>query len=289
MTRTGKPQADRSRMNLLENLLVGGLRSTLSVPLESGVSFFIHSNIDQEGICLLFDLDWGGASPLIGDEEYKPDYLVLFAPNATRREELSRAAGRRQTQAPGWIATLVELKGQERKARRHGVEQLESGFKLLRRAFGEHLPTSLGVCWQGVLLTPPNGDIPREQLLRAARAGLPILPLQSNHKADLYPLVRSPIDPSRVVPPGARSRPVQDRPPLTRALVDTVREPFGRGERQGVRVDLRSSAGRLRLSLSRDQAVLEAGEPALHELVQRALAESCGADAPGSWRLASRG
>jgi hypothetical protein len=168
-----------SLFNFFENLLVFCATPSRSVPPESGVEFHISSKVKDEGVCVLFKID-RRRDPLIRGRAIKPDYMAFYA---------SRN---------GCICTIIEMKGRERKNLEHGIEQIKELRDRLRTEISEHLP---GACkgrikFQGILLMPFNADVPRIKIQNEAQAGFHILPLQYDHKAELYRYVRTEVHPS---------------------------------------------------------------------------------------------
>src|SRR5262245_58986833 len=73
-----KDHLDWNLFGFLENMLIFCAMKTRNVPKESGVQFRIHSEVKDEGVCILFKID-RGRDPLVKGEGVKPDYLVLYA------------------------------------------------------------------------------------------------------------------------------------------------------------------------------------------------------------------
>lgn len=171
---TKKDKLNWNLFGFLENLLIFCATTTRSVPEESGVHFQISPSIKTDGICLLFKIDRAG-DPLMGRESIKPDYMALHIT------------------ASSCICTIIEMKGREEKATEHGIDQIKALRDQLHREFARHLPGAFcsHVKYQGILLTPYNASVPNKRILQEARAGLPIVQLQYNNKAELYPYVRT--------------------------------------------------------------------------------------------------
>lgn len=179
--RSGAP-ADTDRLdwrefNLLENLLVFCVAPSRAVPKESGVCFQIASKVKDEGVCLLFHID-RGAESILGSHAIRPDYLVVYA---TEDE---------------CICTIIEMKGRERKNAEHGIDQMKALRERLRSEIQEHLPRRCKVYFQGILLTPYNAQVPLQELAAESRSGFTIIPVQYDHRAELYPYIRSRLVPS---------------------------------------------------------------------------------------------
>lgn len=157
---------DWQQYNFLENLLIFCAMKERSVPKESGVHFRITFNERDASLCLLFKID-RKADPLVREKVARPDYLAFFA-----RDNLC-------------LCTLIELKGKNDLVR--GVEQVVSLKNILRREFQDHLPNRLRakIQFQAILVCPFNSQVPNRQILKEASAGLRILPIQCNQKAEL--------------------------------------------------------------------------------------------------------
>ncbi|NUQ75514.1 MAG: hypothetical protein HUU21_18365 [Polyangiaceae bacterium] len=163
----------RRDFNFLENLLAFCVHPSRNVPEESGVHFQISSAIKDKGVCLIFKID-RGSDPLIPDTEHKPDYMTFFA----SRDRC--------------ICTIIELKGTDSKKLKHGIEQIRALRDKLRNEIAAHLPRKCrgSITFQGLLLTPPNSDIPRHQIEREKNNGLTILALQWPHQFQLFDYVQ---------------------------------------------------------------------------------------------------
>ena len=179
-----KRAADWGRYNLVENLLVAGRMPSRCVPVESGISFFIDSKIKEEGLCLVFQVDWKGDPPLIPQDEVKPDYLALFAP----------------WEGP-WLATIIELKGKNEQRLGEGIGQIQHFHEKYRPQIEAALPAWQRITWQGLLLHPQHATIPLGKIQRTLNTNCPIRPVQMgvNHRTDLYPFVRQRVPPSTTV------------------------------------------------------------------------------------------
>ncbi|MCK6591446.1 MAG: hypothetical protein L6Q76_28160 [Polyangiaceae bacterium] len=151
----------RRDFNFLENLLAFCVHPSRNVPEESGVHFQISSAIKDKGVCLIFKID-RGRDPLIPGSEPKPDYMTLFA----SRERFI------------WL--------------KRGIEQIRALRDKLRNEIAAHLPRKCrgSITFQGLLLTPPNSDIPRHQIEREKNNGLTILALQWPHQFQLFDYVQ---------------------------------------------------------------------------------------------------
>jgi hypothetical protein len=167
------------------------------VPRESGVHFQIASRIRDEGLCLVFHVDQGADAVVDG---VRPDYLVLYC------------------DARRCLCTIVELKGTERKNLEHGIEQIVTFHGQLRAQVREHLPRKCRIDYQGLLLTPFNAQVPLRKL-KAIEKTIRIVPLQYDHKAELYPYVRAPADPAARY----EHQPLRRDPPELNALERLIR------------------------------------------------------------------
>lgn len=167
--------------NWLERLLVFCPRRSRSVPAESGVRFQVSSKVRDEALCLLFRTDREERDELLfGRDEVRPDYLVLHARNGAL------------------LWTIVEMKGNDEKDHRHGIEQMRSLRDRLWRECREHLPGALvsRMTIQGLLLTPTNAR-PLKEVVEQKRQGFSIVQLGYQYRAELYPYVSKKIDPER--------------------------------------------------------------------------------------------
>lgn len=160
---------DWHNFDLLENLLIFCAMKERNVPEESGVHFRI-SNPKKDSVCILFQID-RKSDPLIKDKNTpRPDYLVFY-------KDRNRC-----------LCTIVEMKGRGEKELGHGVDQITSFRDRLRQELKTHLP-DLKIRFQGILLTPPNSQIPLKKIDKEFKSGFVILALQWHHKAELFPYV----------------------------------------------------------------------------------------------------
>jgi hypothetical protein len=159
--------------NFLENLLVFCAYPSRAVPKESKVHFQISPAIKDEAVCVLFKID-RERDPIMPGGGPKPDYMALYVSKDR------------------CICTIIELKGTDQKKLKHGIEQIKALRDRLRDEIAEHLPGKCraAVKFQGLLLTPPNSDIPRELIEREKEGGFTILTLQWPHQFQLYDYVR---------------------------------------------------------------------------------------------------
>jgi hypothetical protein len=169
-----KPSTPTAKLNwqeftLLENLLVYCVVEDGCAPPESGVEFRINSPTSDEIICVLFEIDRKENDPLI-KEGLRPDYMSLHV------------------SSEACICTIIELKGRAEDNLEHGVNQILRLRDILREEFTKHLPTKLKkkIKFQGIILSPPNSNIPLPRIKREEKKGFVILPLQYHHKAELY-------------------------------------------------------------------------------------------------------
>lgn len=155
--------------NLLENLLIFCAEKDRKGD-GSGVLFRISADPKRKSLCVLFNVD-REKDPLVRqDGTPRPDYLVLYADHQT------------------CILTIVELKGTSKKGTSHGVEQIKTFRDMLKQKMNEHLP-SFKVVFQGMLLTPPNSELPLKKIDEEKKKGFVILPLLSPHKFELFPYI----------------------------------------------------------------------------------------------------
>lgn len=160
------------RLTFLERLVLRVLPDR-QVPKESGVQFAIRPKPNEDGICLIFQVD-DPKVPLVGKDELRPDYLVVFV------------------SSEDCIITIVEMKGREENNVEHGVDQIRAMHKRLRDEMASCLPGSWRrAAIQGILLTPFGANVSKARvgIEAASRAGLEILPLQFDKQAQLYPYI----------------------------------------------------------------------------------------------------
>lgn len=166
----GKLKLDWQIFNFLENLLIFCIVEERRVPQESGVCFSITVREEDEGICLLFQVD-RREDPLIRDEKSpRPDYLAFYTNSET------------------CICTIIEMKGKGERDLLHGVDQITTFRDKLKSEISLHFPKTLGnkIKFQGILLTPPNSQIPNKSIEREAKQGFVIFPIQYHQKAELF-------------------------------------------------------------------------------------------------------
>ncbi|MBI4850876.1 MAG: hypothetical protein HY819_03520 [Acidobacteria bacterium] len=166
----GELKLDWQIFNFLENLIVFYILSDRRVPQESGVCFSITPKEEDEGICLLFQVD-RREDPLIRDESSpRPDYLAFYTNSET------------------CICTIIEMKGKGERDLLHGVEQIKTFKDKLKSEISLHFPKALinKIKFQGILLAPPNSQIPNKSIEREAKQGFVIFPIQYHQKAELF-------------------------------------------------------------------------------------------------------
>jgi len=164
-----KNKLDWENFNFLENLFVFCLLNERNAPRESegGVQFRINPKPGRDCICLMFHIDRQKDPLITGQGIKRPDYMVLFVEN------------------DHWICTIIEMKGGSERGFKHGVAQV----KVLRDRMREELKVSAAkvkIKFQAIMLIPAVSQIPRKIIEREERQGLVILPLQYDHKADLF-------------------------------------------------------------------------------------------------------
>jgi hypothetical protein len=167
---------DWQRFNFLENLLTFCVEKTRRAPAESGVQFGIRSIVREDGVCLLFKID-RQYDPLMPAEGPKPDYLVVHL-----------------SKQHGCLCTIVEMKGKDHHKAERAIEQIMALWARLRREVSEHVPGALRrhVHYQGVILTPPNVQVPFRKLEETSKQ-LVIAVLSYPQTFDLYDYVRRPL------------------------------------------------------------------------------------------------
>lgn len=156
--------------NFLENLLVFRTMPELSVPPESSVKFRITRQATEQGVCLLIHIDKQD-DPIFEAEESRPDYLAIYL------------------HEDGCICTIIEMKSKGSRDLKHGLKQIKTLADRLRQEFRECLPPRFRLHIQGILLCQFNADVPRELIARMAAEGLTVVPVQSDHSAELFPYI----------------------------------------------------------------------------------------------------
>jgi hypothetical protein len=166
-----KDKLDWQNFNFLENLLVFCTVPGRSVPKESGVHFRISLDSQNQAICILFEIDRRN-DPLIRNQALKrPDYMSVYIDSNS------------------CICTIIEMKGKNHNSLENGIEQILQFKEILQNEISDHLPTKFKIKCQGILLTPYNSQIPFKKIAELAANGFIILPIQYDHKAELYPYV----------------------------------------------------------------------------------------------------
>ncbi|MFM6270815.1 MAG: hypothetical protein ACKPFA_30595, partial [Dolichospermum sp.] len=166
-----KDKLDWQNFNFLENLLVFCTVPGRSVPKESGVHFKITLDSENKSLCILFEIDRKN-DPLIKNQALKrPDYMSLYIDSNS------------------CICTIIEMKGKNHNSLENGIEQILQLKEILQNEISDHLPTKFKIKCQGILLTPYNSQIPFKKIAELAANGFIILPIQYDHKAELYPYV----------------------------------------------------------------------------------------------------
>jgi hypothetical protein len=154
---------------LLENLLVFCVERDRAGD-ESGMLFRIGADPERKSLCVLFNID-RKKDPLIRQAKmWRPDYLVLYADRQT------------------CTLTIIELKGRSKKDASHGVDQIKTFRDLLKQEMSKHLPR-FEVAFQGILLTPPNSELPLKKIEEERKKDFVILPLQWPYKFELFPYI----------------------------------------------------------------------------------------------------
>ncbi|MFM6252208.1 MAG: hypothetical protein ACKPEQ_24200, partial [Dolichospermum sp.] len=166
-----KDKLDWQNFNFLENLLVFCTVPGRSVPKESGVHFKITLDSQNKSLCILFEIDRRN-DPLIKNQALKrPDYMSVYIDSNS------------------CICTIIEMKGKNHNSLENGIEQILQLKEILQNEISDHLPTKFKIKCQGILLTPYNSQIPFKKIAELAANGFIILPIQYDHKAELYPYV----------------------------------------------------------------------------------------------------
>ncbi|OQX23179.1 MAG: hypothetical protein BWK80_27310 [Desulfobacteraceae bacterium IS3] len=167
LTAQKKRKSDWEHFNFLENMLIFCTVPERRVPEESGVHFSLTSSPDDKALTILFRTD-RKEDPLIREKNVKrPDYMVLYI-----KEKIC-------------LCTIIEMKGTDHKKLKRGIEQINVLKNRLRQEMRRYLPAKWQVEIQGLLLTPPNSQIPLKQL-ELLKEEIIILPLQYSHKFELF-------------------------------------------------------------------------------------------------------
>jgi hypothetical protein len=173
MARKNNPKASNrdkfSDFNFLEKLLVFCAMKEKSVPKENGVHFRVASK--KDALCILFEIDSKSELLKIGKNFPRPDYLVFYFSKNT------------------CLCTIIEMKGKSEKRLEHGIEQIKWLRDKLKTEIQSHLPSYFKIKFQGILLTPYNSQVPLKDIQKEKSNGLVILPLQYDHKAELFPFI----------------------------------------------------------------------------------------------------
>jgi len=158
---------DWTNFNFLENMLIFCTVPERRVPKESGVHFSVSSSPEDKSVTILFRID-RRKDPLIREEHVKrPDYMALYIKDKT------------------CLCTIIEMKGTDHKKLKRGIEQIKELKNRLKQEIRKYLPTKWQVEFQGLLLTPPNSQLPLK-LLDELKKEIVILPLQYSHKFELF-------------------------------------------------------------------------------------------------------
>ena len=172
-----KDKLNWQNFNFLENMLVFSTMRTMpgrNAPPESGVHFRITLDSQNDAICILFkiDRDHQKNDPLIREQTVRrPDYMSLYIDSKS------------------CICTIIEMKGTSSDELKRGIDQIVKLRDILKTEISDHLPTKLKIKFQGILLTPFNSKVPKEQIAEEAAKGFIILQIQYKNKAELYPYV----------------------------------------------------------------------------------------------------
>ena len=156
-----KRLADKNRklnnelFNFLENLLVFRTLEKRSVPSESGVKFHITRKVDEKALCFLVHIDDQG-NPIFDEGEKRPDYLAIYLSGAE------------------CICTIIEMKGKDGHRLSGGLKQIKNLEQRLKSEFRRCLPRNFQLHIQGLLLCPPNSQIPLDEIIQRI-SRLPIM------------------------------------------------------------------------------------------------------------------
>lgn len=161
---------NRELFNFLENLLIFRTMPELTVPPESSVKFRITRQASERGVCLLIHID-SQDDPIFESAEVRPDYLAIYLHGS------------------GCICTIIEMKSKGSRDLKHGLMQIKALADRLRQEFRDCLPPRFRLHIQGVLLCQPNADVPGARMAQMAHEGLTIVPVQSAHRAELFPYI----------------------------------------------------------------------------------------------------
>ena len=142
----------------------------LTVPPESSVKFHITRQASERGVCLLIHID-SQDDPIFEAQEARPDYLAVYL------------------HGNGCICTIIEMKSKGGRELKHGLTQIKTLADRLRQEFRHCLPPRFRLHIQGILLCQPNADVPGARMAQMAREGLTIVPVQSAHRAELFPYI----------------------------------------------------------------------------------------------------
>ena len=142
----------------------------LTVPPESSVKFRITRQASERGVCLLIHID-SQDDPIFEAQEARPDYLAVYLHGS------------------GCICTIIEMKSKGTRDLKHGLIQIKTLAERLRQEFRDCLPPRFRLHIQGILLCQPNADVPRARIAQMAHEGLTIVPVQSQHRAELFPYI----------------------------------------------------------------------------------------------------
>jgi len=164
---------DWDKFNFLENLLIFCTVPNGNAPPESGVEFRINSPASDDIVCILFKIDRDNNDPLITSDEVRPDYMAFYTD-----EEVC-------------VCTIIEMKGTAENRLEHGIEQIKKFRDKLRSEIKERLPNrfSSRLKFQGILLSPPNSQVPLKKLTEEAKRGFRIHSLMWDKKAELFKYV----------------------------------------------------------------------------------------------------
>ena len=157
--------------NFLEKLLCCCVLPVRHVPAESGVEFQVIPTVHENRICLLYKVDRDNGDALV-ESGPRPDYLCVYVVDGEA------------------IATIIEMKGIERRNREHGVEQILALRELLRSAISACAPgPARNLHLQGILVSPTGAQDPLPAIAAAQGRGFTIALVKSNETVDLFPYI----------------------------------------------------------------------------------------------------
>lgn len=157
-----------SEFNFLENLLIFCALPERVVPKESGIHFRI--TLDQKSgnkeVCILFKIDRKNDPLLQGDSQKRPDYLCFYVSE------------------DACILTIIEMKGKNHAA--DSIAQMNNLKERLKQEIEGYFPKKLKIKYQGILLMSHLDQSADQLIVKEAKKGFIILPLEYTNKFELY-------------------------------------------------------------------------------------------------------